>query len=328
MTLRLILAPLRGITGWPFRHAIARHFPGFHEAMAPFINPQKQPCGKKLTPLADLLPKHNRSLPVVPQLLDNHPESFLAMAKRLECLGYRRLNWNLGCPAPMVTHKGRGAAMLAKPGEICALLDLVLPRLSCRLSLKMRLGMRSGQDILTLLPLLNDYPLEELIIHPRLGVQGFNGQPDLDGFAAALAASVHPVIYNGDIVSLEDFQRLHRRFPQVSGWMIGRGAVARPALVGEILGNRPPVESPELISRLAAFHDELFAAYAENLSGPGHLLGKMKQFWLYFIASFPGQEKFVKSIVRTHNFPHYQEAARAIFERAAQIHTTKRDASV
>jgi len=320
MTLRLILAPLRGVTGWPFRDAIARHFPGFHEAVAPFLNPQKE-GGKKLAPLADLLPEHNRSLPVVPQLLDNHPESFLAMAKRLEDLGYRRLNWNLGCPAPMVAHKGRGAAMLAKPDQICALLDFVLPRLSCRLSLKTRLGMRSDQDILTLIPRLNGYPLEELIIHPRLGIQLFAGQVNLDGFAAALTASAHPVIYNGDINSLEDFQRLRRRFPQVSGWMIGRGAVAYPALAEAILSNESPIKAPaqppELLPRLAAFHDELFAAYAETLSGPGHLLGKMKQFWLYFIASFPGQEKLLKPIVRAHGLARYQEAVQAVFAGAA-----------
>lgn len=348
MTLRLLLAPLRGITDWPFRQAIARHFPGFHEAVAPFINPHK-PGGRrlasKLAPLADLLPEHNQLLPVVPQLLDNHPESFLAMGKRLEDLGYCRLNWNMGCPAPMVTRKGRGAAMLAKPDEICTLLDSVLPRLSCRLSLKMRLGMSNSHEILALLPRLNGYPLEELIIHPRLGIQQFKGQPDLDGFAAALAASAHPVIYNGDINSLEDFQRLCGRFPQVSGWMIGRGAIARPALAEEILGNElsrkpltelpmqpfteQPVESPaklaanastkstEFLPRLAAFHDELFAAYAEKLSGPGHLLGKMKQFWLYFIASFPEQERFLKTIVRTHSLARYQEVVRAIFASAA-----------
>ena len=312
MTARLILAPLRGITDWPFRAAIARHFPGFTEAVAPFINPQKA-GGKKLAPLSDLLPEHNRLLPVVPQLLDNHGESFLAMAKRLEDLGYARLNWNLGCPAPMVAHKGRGAAMLAKPDEVFALLDFVLPRLSCRLSLKMRLGMRDRKEIIVMLPRLNSYPLDELIIHPRLGVQMFNGQPDLEGFAEALAVSAHPVVYNGDIVSLDDFRRLAARFPQVSDWMIGRGAIARPALAEEIAAGESQATSPELLLRLAAFHDELFAAYAAKLSGPGHLLGKMKQFWLYFIASFPGQEKLVKIIVRTHSLDRYQEAVRAVF---------------
>jgi tRNA-dihydrouridine synthase len=308
MPLRLILAPLRGITDWPFRQAIARHFPGFHEAVAPFINPQK-PGGKKLAPLADLLPEHNRLLPVVPQLLDNQPQSFLDMAKRLEYLGYTRLNWNLGCPAPMVTRKGRGAAMLAKPDEISLLLDFVLPRLSCRLSLKMRLGMSDRREIITMLPRLNNYPLDELIIHPRLGSQLFHGAPDLEGFAEVLAASAHPLVYNGDIVSLDDFRRLSARFPQVSGWMIGRGAVAQPFLAAAIAGREPP----ELSARLAAFHDELFAAYEKKLSGPGHLLGKMKQLWLYFIASFPGQEKFGKTIVRTHSLSHYREAVRAVF---------------
>jgi tRNA-dihydrouridine synthase len=183
--------------------------------------------------------------------------------------------------------------------------------------------MRSAEEILALIPRLNGYPLEELIIHPRLGIQLFAGQPSLDGFAAALAASVHPVVYNGDINSLEDFQRLCDRFPHVSGWMIGRGAVACPALAEQILNNEaaaaPFDEPPQILPRLAAFHDELFAAYAGTLSGPGHLLGKMKQFWLYFIASFPGQEKLVKTIVRAHSLACYQEAVLGILANQSRL---------
>ncbi|MDR3089244.1 MAG: tRNA-dihydrouridine synthase family protein [Desulfobulbaceae bacterium] len=311
MTIRLIVAPLRGITDQPFRRAIARHFPGFSEAVAPFINPQKEGgATKKLAPLADLLPEGNQDLSVTPQLLDNHRQSFVDMARRLEDLGYQRINWNLGCPAPMVTRKGRGAAMLEKPEAISALLDFALPRLRCRLSLKMRLGMRDRGEILAVMPRLHDYPLTELIIHPRLGRQMFRGAPDLDGFTEALAASRQPVVYNGDILNSDDFRRLHQRFPQVAGWMIGRGAVARPVIAMEIVAGAPP----DLKPRLVAFHDELFAAYQEKLCGPGHLLGKMKQLWLYFIASFPGQEKSLKAIVRAKDLTRYHEATRAVFD--------------
>jgi hypothetical protein len=89
----LYLAPIQGVTEVVFRNLFCRHFPGFDAAMAPFINPQGQANFTQKV-LADVLPERNTGLPLIPQLLHNNAENFIAMAARLEDLGYKDLPTN------------------------------------------------------------------------------------------------------------------------------------------------------------------------------------------------------------------------------------------
>jgi tRNA-dihydrouridine synthase len=307
----LYLAPLRGITDALFRNVFTRHFGGFDMAVAPFLPPQRNPSNKKKL-LAELFPEVNRQLPVIPQLLNNNGDEFLDLALRLEDLGYTSLNWNLGCPAPMVANKGRGSGLLPYPDDIINLLDQVVPKLSATLSIKMRLGFREKRESIHLLPRLNAYPLDEIIIHPRLGKQLYKGRTDPDGFADCLALTRHRLVYNGDITSADVYSGLAERFPEISRWMIGRGVLANPFLAEELKGTAE--DSPaRKTERLRAFHDDLCEAYRQQLSGPGHLLGKMKQLWLYLVFSFPGKDKIFKKLKKAHTEQQFQEAAEAMF---------------
>lgn len=307
----LYLAPLRGITDVTFRNAFVRHFGGFDMAIAPFLNPQKEPSNTSKL-LADLLPEDNRGLAVIPQLLNNSGTDFLHLAERLQDLGYTEINWNLGCPAPMVANKGRGSGLLPYPDDIIRLLDQVIPRLRAELSIKMRLGFHDKKESLALLPRLDDYPLTEIIIHPRLGKQLYKGSTDQDGFADCLARTRHRVVYNGDITSQAAYSELRQTFPTISRWMLGRGVLANPLLAEELQGGSAETTLPRT-ERIRAFHDDLMAAYRQRLSGPGHLLGKMKQLWLYLIFSFPGKEKPFKKLKRAHTEEQLLEAAAQIF---------------
>jgi len=307
----LYLAPLRGITEVLFRNVFTRHFGGFDIAIAPFLNPQQQPSNKTKI-LRDVFPEVNQQLPVIPQLLNNHATDFLYLALRLEDLGYTRLNWNLGCPAPMVANKGRGSGLLPYPDDIIRLLDEVIPKLSATLSIKMRLGFREKSESIVLLPKFNDYPLDELIIHPRLGKQMYRGKTDPDGFADCLALTRHKVIYNGDITSVEVYRELAERFPEISSWMIGRGVLANPLLAEELKGDIE--QDPEKRKkRIRAYHDDLCEAYKQQLSGPGHFLGKMKQLWLFLYLSFPGKEKVLKKIKKARTEQQFLDAVDEMF---------------
>lgn len=308
----LYLAPLRGITDVLFRNVFVRHFGGFDMAVAPFLNPQRSPSNKKKM-LADLFPEDNQRLPVTPQLLDNRAEDFLHLAKRLEDLGYTSINWNLGCPAPMVANKGRGSGLLPFPDEIIRQLDQVVPRLHATLSIKMRLGFHDKSESIALLPRLNDYPLDEIIIHPRIGKQMYRGTTDQEGFAACLDHTRHRVAYNGDITSPEVFQALSLRFPAIDRWMIGRGVLANPLLAEEIKGYAT-TDLTTKHERIRAFHDELVEAYRQRLSGPGHLLGKVKQLWLYLHLSFPGKEKPFKKIKKARTEEQLLAAVEQMFD--------------
>ncbi len=97
---RLSFAPLEGITGWVFRQVHQRRFPGLDRYYAPSSPPP--PTAPHRAGLADLQPDHNQGVPVVPQLLANQAEAFLAAARVLQDLGYAEVNLNLGCPSGTV----------------------------------------------------------------------------------------------------------------------------------------------------------------------------------------------------------------------------------
>jgi len=290
----LILAPIRGITDCIYRHAAAVHFGGFDSAVAPFI---PTVSGTRIPDkyLRDVLPEYNTRLPVVPQILSKDPHAFIRMAARLNDFGYGTVNLNLGCPFPRVAKKGRGSGMLCHPDTVDRFLEAVMPAIPNRLSIKLRLGRFVPGEIEVLMPVLNRYPLDALIIHPRVGVQMYDGRPELEWFAASAAASRHPVVYNGDINTRSDFKRLAVRFPGIDHWMIGRGALANPFLPGVIKGEGASEETSPLI-RLRAFHDDLFDAYRERMQGPGHLLDRMKGIWYYLAAGFSDGRRLLKQI--------------------------------
>jgi len=305
----LILAPIRGITDCYFRTLFQKHFPGFDSSLAPFINPQRHSSFQPKQ-LKDLLPEQNQTLKVVPQLLHTNGDDFLFLADRLYELGYKEVNWNLGCPAPMVTKKHRGSGFLPFPEQIIAFLDHVLPRLPMAMSIKTRLGYEDKNELLSLLPRLNSYPLTEIIIHPRLGRQLYKGKTDRDTFGLCLAASDHAIVYNGDITTTEEFTELQQQFPKIRKWMIGRGALANPFLAGEI--KKTTISEKRII--LLSFHNELYTCYRELLSGPAHLLGRMKQLWVYLSLFFPPEKKTWKKIKKCRTEVQYQQVVANLFK--------------
>lgn len=312
----IYLAPIRSVTDALFRNIFYNHFEGIDEAIAPFINPQTKSFFDDRM-LSDVLPQNNTLKPVIPQLLHTSPEDFLALAERLADLGYSHINWNLGCPAPMVARKKRGSGLLPYTEEIISLLEKILPRLKIQLSIKTRLGYEKKDELLRLLPSLNDFPLKEIIIHTRLGKQLYQGETDPEVFSACREISNHTLVYNGDIYSLNTFRALVARFPETRRWMIGRGVLMNPFLAEEIKG--APIESAtKRLERLYAFHEDLYEQYKNRLSGPGHLLGRLKQLWQYLSASFPAKEKSFKKIKKATSTDHYLDSVRQIFDRQAE----------
>ena len=308
----LILAPMRGLTGHIYRNIFTRHFGGLDMAMAPFI-PTVKAHRIKDSLVKDLRPEVNRLLPVVPQLIGRDPDDFVVMAEHLADMGYGELNWNLGCPWPMVVKRRRGSGLLRHPDLIEATLDRVVGHVRCRLSLKVRLGVEQPDQLLALVPLINRYELSEVIIHPRTARQMYDGKPDLDMFGRCLDAIDHPVAYNGDINSPEDFDRMSARFPQVHRWMLGRGVLADPFLALSIRG-QPPVPA-DRCPRIHAFVGELYAVYREELFGPRPILGKMKELWLYLSRSFADGPRILKKIQRSQTLEEYERIVNTFFEK-------------
>ncbi|MBU0926397.1 MAG: tRNA-dihydrouridine synthase family protein [Spirochaetes bacterium] len=313
------MAPLHGVTGRVFRNAFVKAFPGFDRAMAPFIL-SVDGSRKGDAHYKDLLPEYNRRIPVIPQVLSNDAPGFVSTAAVLADLGYSEVNWNLGCPYPMVTAKRRGSGLLPFPDLIRSFLELACAHSALPLSVKLRLGLDDRREIMPVIQALNDFPISRIIVHPRVGVQMYGGETDLDGFEEAARASRHPVSYNGDINRVADFDALRLRFPSVGEWMLGRGAISDPFLPSGIKGLGPPSDP---IASIGAFHDDVYFGYREILSGQRHVLDKMKELWGYLGRSFGARSDStkrpdaLKAIEKATSFQAYDAAVSALFAGAA-----------
>jgi tRNA-dihydrouridine synthase B len=303
-------SPLQGFTDFRFRNAFQRFFGGIDRYIAPYI----QVNGKmEIKPASerDIMPENNSSIDLIPQIITRDADEFIFVAKFVQKLGYNELNWNLGCPYPMVAKRGMGAGLLSMPERINKILNRVFAETDIQVSVKMRLGYESPKEIFHVLPVLERYRLANIAIHPRIGKQLYSGEVDLKTFEECLGLSSHKIIYNGDISSIGRFREMKERFPGINHWMIGRGLIADPFLPSMIKSNNPvyPENRNEVFS---SFHDALLSSYEEALSGQKHLLMKMYSFWVYFIQSFPGSQKGLKKIKKAQNLSTYIEAVKQV----------------
>jgi tRNA-dihydrouridine synthase B len=307
----ILMAPLRGVTDAIFRSTYADHFDGVDLAVTPFITTH---AGRRIRPshVHDLRPEDNRNLPAIPQLLTKSAPDFIHLAQHLFDMGYATINLNCGCPFPQVANKGRGSGLLGAPETLDRLLDAVIPQIPNRLSIKTRLGRRQADEIHAVMPVYNRYPLESVIVHPRTGIQMYAGEPDLEAFAWCLAQCRHPVVYNGDITDAAGFEALAERFEGVAGWMIGRGLLADPFLPGRLKSGRS-LDAADKRQRFRRFHDDLFERYQDRLSGPGHLLDRMKGLWKYFIQGVQDSDSMRKRILKSRTIGQYREAVAAFW---------------
>ena len=140
---------------------------------------------------------------------------------------------------------------------------------------------------------------------------------NLEAFDECLDVIKHPVVYNGDIRTLEDFQQISRRFADVHRWMIGRGFLTDPFLPDIIKAGQDRIEGRT--QRLQQFHETLFHAYAGRLKGPSHLLKKMKGLWRYLALAFEPFDRTLKKMKKSTKPEQYLNLANRFFETEAVL---------
>ncbi|MCF8366519.1 MAG: tRNA-dihydrouridine synthase family protein [Bacteroidales bacterium] len=290
----LLLAPLQGYTEVEFRRAWSTVFSGIDLAVSPFI-PLAEGIRFRDKHLRDVLPNENKRLPVIPQVLGNDPAKFLNLATRLKDLGYETVNWNLGCPKRTVARKKRGSGILPYPELLRDILEKIIPELPLRLSIKTRLGYENPEEFFRLIEVYNDFPLESLIIHPRTGIQQYEGDMFLDVLDQTIAQIKHPIVFSGDIKDKQSYLDLKTRYPQINDWMIGRGVLSNPMLP-EIIINKD--NDKDLRDRQIYFHEELYCEIRAKFERTNPTLNKMKDYWSYFSLWFTDSEKIFLKLAR------------------------------
>ena len=308
--MEFLFAPMEGVTGRIYRRVHARFFPGVSRYYAPFFSPSGD-HHFPLRGLTDLLPEENPGVDLVPQLLTNRAEDFIWAAASLMDRGYKEVDLNLGCPSGTVVAKRKGAGFLLLPQELDAFLEAVFSAPELRglsLSLKTRIGFADEGEWERLLGIYRQYPLSQLIVHPRLRSDYYTGPVRPAAFALALEGSPFPVTWNGDVFSPADLETLRARYPGLDRVMLGRGLAAEPGLAARL-------STGETCSRetLHAFHEAVSEEYRSVLYGDTALCHRMKELWSYLILHFEGGEKHFKRLTKARRWEEFHLASEAIF---------------
>jgi tRNA-dihydrouridine synthase len=307
MEMKYYLAPMEGITGYVYRNSYNKFFNNIDKYFTPFIVTNKS-RSLKTKELRDVLPENNIGMNIVPQILTNDSEGFITTSRKLQQLGYNEINLNLGCPAGTVVSKNKGSGFLAKREELDIFLDEIFKIDDMKISIKTRIGKDSPEEFYELIKIYNKYPLEELIIHPRIQKDFYGNKPNLNVFKDALSLSINPVCYNGDIFSIDDNNKLVKAFPTVKTVMLGRGIIANPGLLNEIKNNTNIDKKV-----LKDFHDEMLYKYIEIFDEERNAIFRMKELWGYMNYMFSDNKKYAKKIKKSQNLSDYNESVLSLF---------------
>lgn len=301
--MKIYSAPLQGFTEAVWRNIHSNIFGGIDGYFTPFIRYEHNEIRSK--DIRDVERKNNTVQHLVPQIIAATPQEMHPLMALLQNEGYSEVDINMGCSFPLQARKKHGAGILPHPQMVAELMGALNDYPSMRFSVKMRLGWECKSEWRALLPILNDAPLTHITMHPRLGCEQYKQPADVEAFAAFVADCRHPLIYNGDILTLHDIEQMEARFPTLHGIMIGRGLLANPALgleykQGNALSNK------ELCVRIQAMHDALYQALSPRLQGNTQLLGKLKPYWEYLLPEM--EKRYRKAIVKSNTVEKYMQA--------------------
>ena len=281
--MRYYFAPMEGLTDSVYRRLHHKYFGGIDRYYMPFISP---------TVHRELTPREARELPfadterftAVPQIMTKVPEDFLWAAQQCKERGYDEVNLNLGCPSGTVVAKGKGSGMLRDADALQQFLDDIFKAPPLPISIKTRLGLTEPEEFPRLLEIFNQYPIRELIIHPRTRKQFYTGQLHMEQFEYAMKNSKNPICFNGDITT-----KAQADAAGTDSVMIGRGLIADP---GMLIGGTTA-------DHLEPFMAELLEEYTLLFGGSRNAMFRLKEHWGMLLPQFEGSEKLGKRLRKT-----------------------------
>ena len=295
-------APMEGLTDSIYRRLHHKYFPSVDRYYMPFLSP---------TIHRQLTHKEDRELPMadsvvfsaVPQVLTKVPEDFLWAARVCLDRGYDEVNLNIGCPSGTVVSKGKGSGMLRDPAGLDRFLEEIFARSPLPISVKTRLGLEKSEEFPAILEVLNQYPIKELTVHPRVRKQFYDGSVDMEMFDYAVKNSRNPLCYNGDILNLQQAKELQETYPEIQSLMIGRGLIADPGMLSGVTDK----------AVLEGFMKELMEVYEVEFGGSRNAIFRLKENWGFLHNRFEGCDKLWKRLRKTTDAGEFKSITAEIF---------------
>lgn len=304
MKQKILLAPLQGYTDYCYRNAFDEIFGGVSTYYTPFLRVERGTTRNR--DVFGIKEENNKVANLVPQIMAGSSDEFDLLLGVLKENGYSTVDINIGCPYPMIVKKQRGAGILSFPDKVDELLANTQRYPEIAFTVKMRLGMEHPDECLALLPIFEKYGIKQVTMHARLGVQQYKGEVDMEAFKAFYDACSLPLVYNGDIQTLADIERIAEQFPKLEGIMVGRGLLAHPELAKEYQSGKTLTDA-ERMTLYSRFHSAMYNHYQERLNGgEPQILDKMKEFWEYFYPELDRKRR--KAIKKATSVAKYEAA--------------------
>ena len=309
----IYFAPLEGITGHIFRRAYNGIYgsDSIEKYFSPFLSPAEK-CPITPREKRDITPENNKGINLVPQILTCKSDYFIDATKELKSMGYGEVNLNLGCPSGTVCAKGKGAGFLPETLALQKFLDDIYSYAesdNMKISVKTRLGYYNPDEFYDLIDIFNAFPISELIIHPRIRTDFYKGEPRREYYAYALEHSKNPLVYNGNIFTVKDYEDLSGAFGRsLDPVMLGRGLISDPSLADKLKG----VTSETDFVKLRKLHDTIYHEYQKIMSPDINVLFKMRELWTYWQVLFDGRERDIKKLLKAKKYAEYESIAYSI----------------
>lgn len=306
----LILAPMEGVTDIMFRQVVARA--GRPDLFfTEFTNVSSYASEKGRANALERLEIAETDAPIIAQIWGKNPEHFAETCQALAGLGFSGVDLNFGCPDKHVNKAGGGAAMIKTPELAIECLRNAVKSTELPVSVKTRLGWAEPEEYREWLAiLLKEHPAA-LTVHLRTKkeMSKVSAHYELIPEIIQLHSEISPetkLVINGDIKDKAQALKLHQKYPEVDGFMIGRGVFANPYC---FTGHTPTQE--ELMA-LLNLHLDLYEKQLEK-----HYVAyePLKHFFKIYINNFPGAKELRAQLMETHTV----EEARAAVKEYGQV---------
>lgn len=294
---KFYMAPLQGYTDKVYRGIFDRFIGGIAFYYTPYLVIENSGRIKNLKDIIGL--SQAMVSKTIPQLLLRDLDEVDLFLSVPELKMFSKININIGCPYPMVMNKGRGAALLGRPQLVKAMIERIRNDSDFELGIKVRAGIESDSDLFRLMDQIPLDLLYEIIVHPRTAKQLYKGKANIDVYKNLIDSfpSLN-LVYNGDIRSLESFEKRKDYFGSESTWMLGRGLLQNPFLVQQITNSTKELPLEYKIT-LYNFIKALCVAIVEHSNDQGHALNRIRIQLDYMLEYFTDLKKIRKRIKKS-----------------------------
>ncbi|MCK5077456.1 MAG: tRNA dihydrouridine synthase DusB [Calditrichia bacterium] len=298
----VILAPLAGVSDFPFRQLV-RDF-GAQLTFTEMININAYLHQPKQTEALMKIKKHEH--PIGIQLMGVNAKDFRRIIPQVETYDPDLIDINFGCPVKKVTKTGGGASLLKDTDKIHQIIETANKAATIPIMAKIRLGWENKEGLSEIVHAIEDGGAAAITIHGRTQRQAYSGEVDLEAMALVKATAKIPVIGNGDIFDAQSAELMFKE-TGVDGIMLARGTFGNPALFSEILdelGNNKPITSKNinLIDILLKHYRLEVEEYGEK-----NAIYKMRKIALWYLNLTENVEDVKKKILKLKSFEEVKE---------------------